>query len=86
MHPRVICFWRDADVPADDPGANEWEAQRREVFLSAINGDWWGTITSEPGSGGDIGKTRAAARRDTAAPGGWRITGEEHFGSGSGVT
>ncbi len=86
MHPAVLCFWRDADVQAGEPGADDWEAQRQEVFASALSGDWWGTITSEPGSGGDIGKTRAAARRDTAAPGGWRITGEKHFGSGSGAT
>jgi alkylation response protein AidB-like acyl-CoA dehydrogenase len=86
MHPSVLCFWRDAEVPPGQTGADAWDAQRREVFVSALDGAWWGTITSEPGSGGDIGKTRAAARRDATAPGGWRITGEKHFGSGSGVT
>lgn len=86
MHPAVLSFWRDADALTDQAGADAWEAQRREVFITALDGAWWGTITSEPGSGGDIGKTRAAAWRDTAAPGGWRITGEKHFGSGSGIT
>lgn len=86
MHPAVLSFWRDAEVQAGEFGADAWEAQRQEVFASALNGAWWGTITSEPGSGGDIGRTRAAARRDAAVPGGWRITGEKHFGSGSGVT
>jgi alkylation response protein AidB-like acyl-CoA dehydrogenase len=86
MHPSVLAFWRDAEVPAGEPGAEAWQAQRREVFATALDGAWWGTLTSEPGSGGDIGRTRAAARRDAAAPGGWRITGEKHFGSGSGAT
>ncbi|MGK7870895.1 acyl-CoA dehydrogenase family protein [Falsiroseomonas sp. E2-1-a20] len=86
MHPAVLSFWRDAEVPVGQPDADAWEAQRREVFVSALGGAWWGTITSEPGSGGDIGKNRAAARRDATAHCGWRITGEKHFGSGSGVT
>ncbi|GGJ41098.1 acyl-CoA dehydrogenase family protein [Neoroseomonas lacus] len=86
MHPSVVCFGRDAEVPPSQPGADAWEAQRREVFVSALDDAWWGTITSEPGSGGDIGKTRAAAHRDATPPVGWRITGEKHFGSGSGVT
>ncbi|MBV1796473.1 acyl-CoA dehydrogenase family protein [Siccirubricoccus sp. G192] len=86
MHPAVLSFWRDAEVQPDQPGAEVWEAQRRDVFVTALDGAWWGTITSEPGSGGDIGNTRAVARRDAAAAGGWRITGEKHFGSGSGVT
>jgi alkylation response protein AidB-like acyl-CoA dehydrogenase len=86
MHPTVLSFWRDSDVTVGDAGADAWDAQRRGVFAAALSNGWWGTITSEPGSGGDIGRTRAAARRDVAVPGGWRITGEKHFGSGSGVT
>ena len=31
------------------------------VFASALAGDQWGTITSEPGSGGDIARTKAVA-------------------------
>ena len=45
---------------------------------------WFGTITSEPGSGGDVSQTRAIAR--PAADRGWRLSGQKHFGSGSGIT
>ena len=31
------------------------------MFASAVAGEQWGTITSEPGSGGDIARTRAVA-------------------------
>lgn len=81
MHNAVLTFWRD---PAPPPaGQTEWEAQRREIFVTVTDGAWWGTITSEPGSGGDIGQTKA-----TATPDGDRylISGEKHFGSGSGAT
>ena len=81
MHPAVLTFWRDPEPPAT--GQADWEAQRRQVFASVIDGAWWGTITSEPGSGGDIGQTRAQAMQ---AGDGWRISGEKHFGSGSGAT
>ena len=51
MHPSVLSFWRDPKPPAGSaPG---WEAQCREVFEAAREGAWWGTITSEPGSGGE---------------------------------
>ena len=43
---------------------------------------WFGTITSEPGSGGDV----RGQRRRFAADGGYRLTGQKHFGSGSGIT
>jgi alkylation response protein AidB-like acyl-CoA dehydrogenase len=81
MHPGVLAFWRDAEDP--DPANDAWERQKREVFQTAVDGGWWGTITSESGSGGDIAKTRTIARRDGD---GYRITGEKHFGSGSGAT
>jgi alkylation response protein AidB-like acyl-CoA dehydrogenase len=84
MHPGVLAFWREAD-PHDEPEFADWEAQKRFVFDTAINGIWWGTITSEPGTGANIANTRMAARRDAAADGGWRVTGEKHFGSGSSV-
>ncbi|NOG72292.1 acyl-CoA dehydrogenase family protein [Roseicella sp. DB1501] len=84
MHPGVLAFWRDTGSPKGD--ATAWEAQKRLVFETTLAGAWWGTITSEPGSGGDVGRTRASARPDPGAPGGWRVTGEKHFGSGSGVT
>jgi alkylation response protein AidB-like acyl-CoA dehydrogenase len=86
MHPSVVSFWLLNDHPDDG-----WQQQRQAVFATAMSGQQWGTITSEPGSGGDIAKTRSAARRDsdlnTWVPGDtYRITGDKHFGSGSGVT
>ncbi len=80
MHPGVLAFWRD--LPPPEPASADWEHQKRHVFQTVLDGAWWGTITSESGSGGDVGKTRATARRDGA---GYRMTGEKHFGSGSGA-
>ena len=86
MHPAVIAFW----LASPDPSQPEWERQRSAVFASALSGEQWGTITSEPGSGGDIFKTRAtAAALDQALflPGqAYAVSGDKHFGSGSGVT
>lgn len=83
MHPAVIAFWLGTpEVPEPDAGA--WSQQRSDIFDSIEQGAWWGTITSEPGSGGDVTRTKAAARR--TADGGWQLTGQKHFGSGSGVT
>ena len=64
MHPAVILTgdWLTApEAPA--PYADVWEQQCRWVFQTACDGHWWGTIMSEPGSGGDTAKTRAVARR-----------------------
>lgn len=85
MHPSVIGYWLCTDHP--DPA---WQAQRRAVFASALAGEQWGTITSEPGSGGDISRTRAVADPapdlNLALVGdAYRITGDKHFGSGSGI-
>jgi alkylation response protein AidB-like acyl-CoA dehydrogenase len=87
MHPAVIGFW----LCRPDPEDVEWTEQRAAVSATAASGAQWGTITSEPGSGGDILRTRARARPDGRAggpvPGScYRITGDKHFGSGSGVT
>ena len=86
MHPAVIAFW----LASPDPAQPAWEEQRRAVFASAAAGEQWGTITSEPGSGGDIARTRAtAAPIDGRAvlPGRtYAVTGDKHFGSGFGVT
>lgn len=84
MHPAVLSFWlATPEVPEAHRAA--WEAQRAFVFRMAAEGAQFGTITSEPGSGGDVMSTKAAAQ-----PGGpdgtWRLTGQKHFGSGSGVT
>jgi len=81
MHAAVLAHWRDPAPPAS--GADAWAAQRREVFATVLDGAWWGTIISEPGSGGDIANTKAAVRHDGAS---WRLTGEKHFGTGSGAS
>jgi alkylation response protein AidB-like acyl-CoA dehydrogenase len=86
MHPAVLAYW----LATPDPSEPAWEAQRSAVFASAAADSQWGTITSEPGSGGDIAKTRATATPDPdgeafveGAP--YRVTGAKHFGSGSGI-
>lgn len=85
MHPSVVAFW----LLNPDQSQPEWEAQRRAVFASAAAGEQWGTITSEPGSGGDIARTRATAMPtdDVAFMVGrsYAVTGDKHFGSGSGI-
>ena len=86
MHSAVVAFW----LASPDSEQVDWEDQRRAVFASAIAGEQWGTITSEPGSGGDITRTRAIARPcggEAFIPGRtYAITGDKHFGSGSGIT
>ncbi len=84
MHPAVISYWL---VLAEIAGAKreQWIAQRDRISLAVRGGAWFGTITSEPGSGGDIAKTKAVAI--PGADGGpWELTGAKHFGSGSGIT
>src|SRR5262249_32595560 len=85
MHPAVIAFW----LATPDPGQPDWENQRRAVFESAVAGEQWGTITSEPGSGGDIGRTKAVAKvaddEPSTAGRSYRVTGNKHFGSGMGI-
>ena len=80
MHPAVLVFWLGVD--AADKSADAWQTQRRAHFETALAGHWWGTVISEPGSGGDPARTRTLA---TPAEGGWRLKGEKHFGSGSGL-
>jgi alkylation response protein AidB-like acyl-CoA dehydrogenase len=87
MHPSVVAFW--LALPPD--GSEQWTEQRHAVCATAAAGEQWGTITSEPGSGGDIlrTKTQAVPYDDGAGPlpgGTYRLTGDKHFGSGSGVT
>lgn len=83
MHPAVLSFWH-ASPQAPEPHRDAWVEQREFVSRAAAEGAWFGTITSEPGSGGDVARTVAAA--EPAPDGGWRISGRKHFGSGSGVT
>jgi alkylation response protein AidB-like acyl-CoA dehydrogenase len=85
MHPAVVAFW----LLNPDPSQPEWEEQRRAVFASAAAGEQWGTITSEPGSGGDIARTRATATPTDDPPfivgRAYGVSGDKHFGSGSGI-
>ena len=85
MHPAVLCYW----LRAPNPGDSTWTRQREAVFASAVAGAHWATITSEPGSGGDITRTQAVADPAdvvTALPGRtYRLSGDKHFGSGSGI-
>ena len=84
MHPAVLGGW--LEVPeAPQPYTDAWEKQRRTVFETALEGCWWGTIISEPGSGGDPAKSRAVAK-PVDADGQYLISGQKHFGSGSGMT
>jgi alkylation response protein AidB-like acyl-CoA dehydrogenase len=82
MHPAVLAFWlATPEVP--EPDAEGWRRQQENVFDQVEQGAWWGTITSEPGSGGDVTRSRTVAMRSGD---GWRLTGQKHFGSGTGVT
>ena len=83
MHPGVLATWRVPQVP--EPYSEGWTRQRKEVFETVLDGCWWGTIVSEPGSGGDVTKTRSVMR-PTGEPHKYRLSGQKHFGSGSGVT
>jgi alkylation response protein AidB-like acyl-CoA dehydrogenase len=84
MHPVVLNFWM-ATAQAPPPFEGAWEGQRRSIFRNVCEGAWWGTIASEPGTAGDIAKTRATARRGPT-DGAYLLTGQKNFGSGSGVT
>ena len=86
MHPSVLAFW----LAKPDPSREAWTQQCEAVCATAADGLQWGTITSEPGSGGDMLRTKSLAEpgeSDGAIPGmNYRVTGDKHFGSGSGVT
>ena len=87
MHPTVLAWWLHTE--AEDQPA--WEEQRAAVLSSAMLGRQWGTIASEPGSGGDMLRTRTIAEPIAAEqaelPGRcYRLTGDKHFGSGFGVS
>jgi alkylation response protein AidB-like acyl-CoA dehydrogenase len=83
MHHLVLSPWRIPTVP--EPHTAAWKRQRQEVFQTVHDGAWWGTIVSEPGSGGDVGQTQAVAE-SYKPPLEYRLTGQKHFGSGSGLT
>jgi alkylation response protein AidB-like acyl-CoA dehydrogenase len=85
MHPAVVGFWL-----APQSTSAGFVEQRDAVLESAAHGEQWGTITSEPGSGGDIARTKATATPDATAKGElpgatFLVSGDKHFGSGSGI-
>lgn len=82
MHPAVLSYWLTA--PVQKVADEAWTAQCRSIFESLRKLHWWGTITSEPGSGGDVNRTRATAERGDS-PLEYRLSGLKHFGSGLGV-
>jgi alkylation response protein AidB-like acyl-CoA dehydrogenase len=87
MHPAVLSFWLAQPRPPAQHAA-AWDEQLRWLGQTVVDGHFWGTITSEPGSGGDVTKSRAVARKadsKTASKGGYVIAGQKHFGSGSGI-
>lgn len=82
MHPAVLSQWlTPLDVPAEY--VTPWQQQRKQLFAAARAGSFFGTITSEPGSGGDINLTRSIARK---VGDGYVLDGQKHFGSGMGMT
>lgn len=87
MHPAVLAFW----LANEAEGCDAWSEQRLAVVSSAAGGAQWGTATSEPGSGGDVTRTRSIAEPltdddDIDIPGvRHAITGDKHFGSGTGI-
>ena len=68
MHPSVLSFWLASPV-APEPYSAAWETQRRAYFEAVVGGAWWGTITSESGSGGDVLNTKAKASPTAPATG-----------------
>lgn len=85
MHPAVVAYWHPVDnSPTDNlPIENSPTDQATEVFGDVLDDHWWGTMMSEPGSGGDVAKTKTTA---VAEDGRFLLSGEKHFGSGSGQT
>ena len=79
MHPSVLSFWLAAAEPQSDSAA--WRSQRARFVETAKDGQWWGTMISEPGSGGDILQTRAKAEPDGDH---FVLSGDKHFASGAG--
>jgi len=82
MHPAVLALWL-ATPEVDATHQDAWRAQCDEIFGTVERGARWGTITSEPGSGGDVLRSNTTAHRDGDH---WLLTGQKHFGSGSGTT
>lgn len=84
MHQLVLASWRTAEVP--EPYADAWAKQRKDVFQTVHDGAWWGTLISEPGSGGDTSRSSYEAVPTATGSLEYRLSGQKHFGSGSGIT
>ncbi len=82
MHPSVLVFWT-VNEKAPEPFTERWADQRSGVFSTALAGHFWGTIASEPGSGGDILRTKAVAAPVAGTTDRFQLSGQKHFGSGS---
>lgn len=84
MHPSVLVVYGWL-LPLKAPAEFEkaWEEQRSWAVQTAKDGHYWGTITSEPGSSGDIQKTRTTATLNGSD---YLLNGTKHFGSGTGMT
>ena len=81
MHPSVLSFWL-ATPQVPEPHDRAWQEQRNYCSEMALKGNFWGTITSEPESGGDIMNTKTRADKTNN---GYKISGLKHFGSGTGM-
>ena len=80
MHPSMLSYWI-ATPEAPAPFAKAWEEQRRSIFRNVCEDAWWGTIASEPGASGELGRSKATARRDPS-DGGYRLSGQKNMGAG----
>ena len=83
MHAAVLqAFLLTREAP--DPWHEAWKQQRRWAFQTVLDGAWWGTLVSEPGKANDRARKGGTVR--TNGDGSYRLTGQRHFGTGSGVT
>ena len=86
MHQSVIRSSGWLSIPeAPEPYTAAWDDQRRWVFQTVTEGHFWGTIMSEPGSGGDNTQSTSKAKLETGSAQ-YLLSGQKHFGSGSGMT
>ena len=94
MHPAVLVYWCLDEKRPPSQYAEAWSAQRARVFAEVCDGALWGTVTSEPGSGGDVLRTRARAQpepnsnndKDPHARLRYRLSGDKHFATGAGMS
>ena len=86
MHPAVIgsTGWLSI-LAAPEPYTAAWEEQRRWAFQTVHDGHFWGTIISEPSSGGDNTQSNSKAKLGSNNAQ-YLLSGQKHFGSGSGIT